>query len=175
MQEAYFRFRPWVRKTCRSALLWGIGVVAIMGGFAFVLHGPESAPISRAFGVLLLYGALFLLTLLKVWWTAGWPAVTLTKDELTYQPLHTFRPRKVPLDRIVSCAPREGTHSLRFVVRRGESSAREFFLNLAVIDERHRFLDELGERLATHGLEPIVGRKDSWRHPVWSRELPDTA
>ena len=163
-----YLFRPWVRSTCRRAMIWGVGVVAILGLVAWLFRTPGSAPLGRAFGVLAGYGSLFWLTLLKVWWTAGLPAVRVDDQALAYQPLHTFRPRKVPWDRILASAPRVGTQSLRLVVRkpRGDG-ARELFLNLAVIRGQHRLLDQLDERLAANGLLAIPGREHAWRRPEW--------
>ena len=56
-------------------MIWGVGVVALLGLVAWLFRTPGSAPLGRAFGVLAGYGLLFWLTLLKVWWTAGLPAV----------------------------------------------------------------------------------------------------
>ena len=61
MSRLEFGFRPWVRSTCRSAMLWGMGVVAIFGLVSWWMREPGSAPLSRAFGVLAFYGALFML------------------------------------------------------------------------------------------------------------------
>ena len=47
-----YPFRPWVRSTCRRAMIWGIGVLALLGIVAWLLRTPGSAPLSRAFGVL---------------------------------------------------------------------------------------------------------------------------
>ena len=78
-----FAFRPWVRRSCRKAMLWGVGVVAVLGGVAWYFKTPGSAPLGRAFGVLLFYGVLFWLTLLKIWWTAGKPAVQVGRNFLS--------------------------------------------------------------------------------------------
>ena len=94
-----YPFRPWVRSTCRRAMIWGVGVVALLGLVAWLFRTPGSAPLGRAFGVLAGYGLLFWLTLLKVWWTAGLPAVEVDGEAIAYQPLHTFRPQRVPWDR----------------------------------------------------------------------------
>ena len=99
-----YPFRPWVRSTCRRAMIWGVGVVALLGLVAWLFRTPGSAPLGRAFGVLAGYGLLFWLTLLKVWWTAGLPAVEVDGEAIAYQPLHTFRLRRVPWDRILASA-----------------------------------------------------------------------
>jgi hypothetical protein len=147
-------------------MIWGVGAVVVLTGVVWLLSGGERDAWGRAFGVLLAYGLLFLLTLLKIWWTAGRPAVAIDDDALLYQPLHTFRPRRVPFARVLSCAPRPGTEALRFVLERG-GRAREFFLNLAIVRGQHRLLELLGERLATAGLQPVPGRERSWRRPGW--------
>jgi len=148
-------------------MIWGVGVVALLGLVAWLFRTPGSAPLGRAFGVLAGYGLLFWLTLLKVWWTAGLPAVVVDAAALAYQPLHTFRPRRVPWERILASAPRPGTQSLRLVVLKPRGGARELFLNLGVIRGRHRLLEELGRQLAANGLLPIPGREDAWRRPEW--------
>jgi hypothetical protein len=147
-------------------MIWGVGAVVVLTGVVWLLSGGERDAWGRAFGILLAYSLLFLLTLLKIWWTAGRPAVAIDDDALLYQPLHTFRPRRVPFDRVLSCAPRPGTEALRFVLERG-GRAREFFLNLAIVRGQHRLLELLGERLATAGLQPMPGRERSWRRPGW--------
>ena len=162
--ESVFPFRPWVRSTCRRAMIWGVGVVAVLGLLTWLLRSPASAPLYRAFGALVFYGLLFLATLAKIWWTAGQPAVRIDEDALGYQPLHTFRPRRVPFDRILGLAPKEGTQSLRILHRKGDR-ARELFLNLGVVKGRHRLLAELGQRLEERGLEPIPGQPEAWQHP----------
>lgn len=166
-ERVAFPFRPWVRRSCLKALFWGMGIVAVLAGVAWMLQTPGSVPLRRAFGVLILYGVLFSLTLLKVWWTAGKPAVWLGRNFLSYQPLHTFGLRKIPYGRVLSCAPRANTESLRLVHEWKTDRAREFFLNLAVIDGRHEFLDLLGERLQAAGLQAVPGEKNSWRRPGW--------
>ncbi len=162
-----YPFRPWVRSTCRKALLWGLGVVALLGGITWVLRQPGSVPAARAFGVLMLYGSLFWVTLAKVWWTAGKSAVTIDKDALAYQPLHTFRPKRIRLDRVLSMAPRPGTQALRLVHLDKRDTEREFFLNLGVIEGRNEFLDALGGALEEHGLAPTPGQRNSWRRNDW--------
>ena len=166
-ERVAFAFRPWVRRSCRKAMLWGVGVVALLGGVAWLFKTPGSAPLGRAFGVLLFYGILFWLTLLKIWWTAGKPAVVVGRNFLSYQPLHLFRMRRIAYARMLSCAPRKTTESLRIVHEKKTDQGREFFLNLAVIDGRHAFLDLLGERLENAGLQPIAGEADSWSRPGW--------
>ena len=77
MTSEAFPFRPWVRSTSRRAMLWGVGVVAGIGAASWWLYGGESRAWGRAFGVLLAYSLLFWASLLKIWWTAGRPAVLL--------------------------------------------------------------------------------------------------
>jgi hypothetical protein len=166
-QRRPFAFRPWVRRSCWKAMLWGVGVVAVLGGVAWTFKTPDSAPLGRAFGVLLFYGMLFWLTLLKIWWTAGRPAVLVGRNFLAYQPLHAFRMRRIPYARMLSCAPRKETESLRIVHEKRPGQGREFFLNLAVVDGRHAFLDLLGERLADAGLQPTPNEPHSWNRPGW--------
>ncbi len=162
-----FPFRPWIRSTSRRAMVWGVGVVAVLGLAACALRGPDSAPLARAFGTLGGYGLLFWLSLLKVWWTAGKPAVVVDGEGIAYQPLHLFKLRTIPFAKVVSCAPRKTTESLRLIHEWRPGEGREFFLNLAVIAGRHELLDLLGERLAAAGLEPVAGEKHSWRRPGW--------
>ena len=157
-------------------MIWGVGVVALLGIVAWLLRTPGSAPLGRAFGVLAGYGLLFWLTLLKVWWTAGLSAVEVDDAGLAYQPLHTFRPRRIPWDRVLASGRRAGTHSLRLVVRKPRGGARELFLNLAVIRGQHRLLDELDEQLGAHGLLAIPGQEHAWRRPEWvESETPGAA
>ena len=165
MARETFPFRPWVRRTSLRAMIWGVGAVLALGAFVWFFSEGEREAWGRAFGVLAAYGLLFLLTLAKIWWTAGKPAVALDDDALLYQPLHTFRPRRVPFARVLSCAPRPATEALRFVVER-RGSARELFLNLAIVRGQHRFLALLGERLEAAGLVPVPGRERSWHRPV---------
>ena len=54
---------------------------------------------------------------------------------------------------------------------RKPNRAQEFFLNLAVVDGRHRFLEVLGERLEEAGLESVPGESHTWRRPGWSLDL----
>ncbi|HEX3553027.1 MAG TPA: hypothetical protein VIA62_07345 [Thermoanaerobaculia bacterium] len=166
MPSVSFPFRPWVRSTSRRALLWGVAVVIVIGAFFFFLRSGDRESWGRAFGVLLAYSLLFWVTLIKIWWTAGRPAVLLDEDSFSYQPLHTFRPRRVPFARVLACNPRPGTEALRFVVEKNDV-ARELFLNLAVVKGQHRFLDLLGERLVAAGLAPVAGRPHAWRRPDW--------
>ncbi len=163
-----FPFRPWVRDTCRKATIWGIGIVGLLGGVTWLFRDPRSEPLSRAFGALLLYGLLFLVSLAKIWWTAGGAAVVLEDGTLAYQPLHTFRPKRIPLDSVLACAPKPETQSLRFVYEASPGHGREFFLNLGVIEGRTELLALLGERLRERGLVPVEGAHASWRRPDWS-------
>ena len=148
-------------------MIWGVGVVALLGLVAWVFRTPGSAALGRAFGVLAGYGLLFWLTLLKVWWTAGLPAVEVDDEAISYQPLHTFKPKRMPWDRVLASAPKIGTHSLRLVVLKPRGGARELFLNLGVIRGQHRLLDQLDEQLADHGLLAIPGCEHAWRRPEW--------
>ncbi len=163
--ERAFPFRPWVRETCRKAMLWGIGVVAVLGWIAWFFRAPGSAPLSRAFGALVLYGLFFLASLLKVWWTARLPAVVVTDREFSYRLLHLFRPRVVRFASVLEGGPRPGTGSLRFLVEREGAPARELFLNLGAVGGQSELVDLLGERLVAHGLEPVAGSHRAWRRP----------
>lgn len=149
-------------------MLWGVGVLMLLAGIAWLLKGPGSAPLGRAFGVLIFYCLLFWLTLLKVWWTAGKPAVEIDEVGLHYRPLHRFGLRTIQFQAILFCGPRPGTQSLRLIHEARNNRAREFFLNLAVIDGRHQLLDVLGARLESVGLERLPGRVTSWKRPGWS-------
>ena len=166
MGEVSFPFRPWVRSTSRRAMIWGIGVVTAIGIAVFIWRSGEREAWGRAFGVLLAYSFLFWATLFKIWWTGGRSAVALDADALSYQPLHTFKPRRVPFARVLACNPRPGTEALRFVVEKN-GTAREFFLNLAVVKGQHRFLDLLGERLEDAGLTREPGHEHIWKRPGW--------
>ena len=166
MPDTSFPFRPWVLSTCRTALFWGIGVLGILGGVTWLYRQPGTVPIGRAFGVLVFYGVLFLLSLLKIWWTAAHkPAVTLSETALSYQLLQWFRPRSIPLDGVLWCGMRKETQSLRFVWRNALGREREFFLNLAVIDRRNEFLHLLGRRLEELGLDKKPGEPPLWSKP----------
>ena len=161
-----FPFRPWVRSTSRRAMIWGVGAVVVVGAVSWWLERGETQAWGRAFGVLLAYSLLFWGTLLKIWWTAGQPAVSLDDEAIYYQPLHTFHPSRVPIASVLACNPREGTEALRVVVEK-KGVARELFLNLAVVKGQHRFLDLLEERLSAAGLVRIPGRDHSWTRPDW--------
>lgn len=159
-----YPFRPWVRSTCRRAMLWGIGVLALIAAISWLFREPGSAHLGRAFGSLLFYGSLFWLSLLKIWWTAGQPAVLLTDEALGHQSVVRFRPTWIPYRAIDLCAPRKGTQSQRFVFADRRGRQREFFLNLAVVKGRNSLLNELGLRLTEHGLEPLDERH-AWARP----------
>ena len=147
-----FPFRPWVRSTCRNAMLWGVGVIVLLGAVAWWLRDPSEGFFGKAFTVLLGYTLLFWASLLKIWWTAGKPAIAIDAEGLAYQQLQYWRPRRLRFDSVLACGPRPGTESFRFVVyERGRE--RELFLNLAVVTEKHRLLDVLGARLGAAGLE----------------------
>ncbi len=163
-----FPFRSWVRDTCRKATIWGVGIAVFLGGIVWLFRDPQSKPLSRAFGALLLYALLFLVSLAKIWWTAGGAAVVLEQDALAYQPLHTFRPRRIPLDSVLACAPKKQTQSLRFVYEASPGRGREFFLNLGVIQDRTAFLTLLGDKLEERGLVSEPTERWSWRRPGWS-------
>jgi hypothetical protein len=164
-----FPFRPWVRSTSRRAMLWGVGAVAAVGAIAWWFERGETQAWGRAFGVLLAYSLLFWASLLKIWWTGGRPAVAIDDEALYYQPLHLFKPSRVPFAQILACNPRPGTEALRFVVEK-RGAARELFLNLAVVKGQHRFLELLGERLEAAGLERAGER--TWRRVGWEEPSP---
>ena len=149
-------------------MLWGLGVIALLGGITWMFRDPSSKPLSRAFGALALYGLLFVVSLGKIWWTARGSAVVIESDSLAYQPLHTFRPRRIALDSVLSCAPKTETQSLRLVYAASPEQGREFFLNLGVIEGRSRFLTLLGEELEARGLERSTEARWSWKRPSWS-------
>jgi len=171
MLMSAFPFRPWVRSTCAKGMIWGIGVVALFGGVGWTFRTPGSSHVGRAFAVLVFYALLFQLSLLKIWWTAGKPAVTLDARGLSYSRLHALRPRRIEYAAILRTAPRPGTESHGIIFESRPGRAKEFFLNLAVIKGRHRFLDELAVHLQREGLEPIPGARDSWERPNLQLEL----
>jgi hypothetical protein len=148
-----FPFRPWVRSTCSNAMFWGMGVILALGAIAWWLRDPSEGFFGKAFTVLLGYTVLFWASLLKIWWTAGKPAIVLDADSLAYQPLQYFAPRRLRFERVIECGPRPGTESYRFVVEDDRGRERELFLNLAVITDKHRLLDTLATRLEAEGLE----------------------
>lgn len=152
-------------------MLWGIGVLGLLGLVTWWLRSPGSLPAGRAFGVLVFYGGVFWLTLLKIWWTAGRSAVVVERDWLGYRPLHAFSLKRILFARTFFCGPRESTESLRLIHERRPGRAQEFFLNLAVIDGRHELLDVLGERLESAGLEPVSGQRHTWHRPGWTDEI----
>jgi hypothetical protein len=156
-----FPFRPWVRSTCRKAMLWGMGVIVLLAAVAWVLRDPSEGVFGKAFAVLLGYTVLFWASLLKIWWTAGKPAIAIDDEALSYQPLQYFSPRRIRFDRVLACGPRPGTESYRFVVEEKDRE-RELFLNLAVVRDKHLLLEALGERLEATGLERSG---DGWTSP----------
>lgn len=166
-----YEFRPWIRRACRKAMIWGVGVVVVLGAVAWLFRTPSSAPLGRAFGVLLAYSLLFWVSLAKIWWTAGEPAVLMDEEALHYQPLHGFRRRSIAFETVVACAPRPGTQSLRFVHEWRPGAAREFFLNLGVVGGRNEFLDRLGERLGAVGVNEVPGARHTWQRPGWSESV----
>jgi hypothetical protein len=163
---AVFAFRPWVRSTCKKALLWGLILVVAVAGVLVLLERGERGAWVRAFGVLLGYSVLFWLTLAKIWWTAGRPALAVGEDAVLYQPLHTWKMRRIELAAVLAVAPRPGTEALRFVVHR-RGTARELFLNLAVVKGRNELIELLGRHLVEAGLVAVPGRQHSWRRPAW--------
>jgi len=170
MSSSSYPFRAWVRNTCRRAMVWGFGALALFGGVAWLLRDPSSGPLGRAFGVLLLYGVLFMATLLKIWYTAGGPAVSLDEDRLSYQPLHTFGTRSIELQSVLAVKPRGDTQSLGITFEYRKGRAREFFLNLAVVDGRHAFLTDLSRVLEGRGLRRIEGSRNTWSRADWDHE-----
>jgi hypothetical protein len=147
-------------------MVWGIGVLAALAVVTWSLRSPGGQMWSTAFRALLFYGLLFWASLLKIWWTAGRPAVELGEEALYYRPLYLFRPRRIPYRQIVASRPRPETQSLGLVMEEPRRF-REFFLNLAVVDRRHEFMDCLGERLVAAGLEPVSGEQAAWKRPGW--------
>lgn len=115
----------------------------------------------------MLYGALFLGSLIKIWWTAGRPAVTLDSQGLAYQPLHLFRPKRILWRSVLSTSPKEGTRSYRLVFEQRPGTAKEFFLNLGVVAGSHALLERLGQELEASGLEPVAGEPLTWLRPGW--------
>ncbi len=163
---ASFQFRSWVRRSCRKAGWWTAVTVALLGAVVVWQGGLSGAPLARALGVLAAYGVLFLASLIKIWWTAGGPSAGWNEEGLWFQALHKFRPTRVFWESILAGGKKQGTNSYRLVEqRRGE--ARERFLNLAVIQSHHRFVDGLESRFADLGFEPsAVG----WARPGWDLE-----
>lgn len=161
-EEVEYAFRPWVRRVCSKAMIWGMVVLVPLIAVVWALRDPNEGFAGKAFTVLLTYALLFWATLFKIWWTAGRPAVTLDETGVGYQPLHTFAPRRIAYDRILACGRRDETESQRFVVEGRGKKAKEFFLNLAVVRGKHDLLAQLGERLIARGLEP---EGEGWRRP----------
>ncbi|MEE2775802.1 MAG: hypothetical protein VYE73_03450 [Acidobacteriota bacterium] len=166
---ANYPFRPWVRRVCTTAMVWGIGVLVVLSAVVWVLRDPNEGYVGKAFTVLAGYAVLFLASLLKIWWTAGRPAVILDAEGIGHQPLHTFSPKRIEYAQILACGPREGTESQRFVFERRGGRAKEFFLNLAVVKGKHQLLAHLGEKLVADGLE---ADGNGWKRPAYS-EAPD--
>ena len=128
--------------------------------------GVAGAPLARALGVLAAYGAVFLFSLGKIWWTAGGGAAGWDESGLWFQALHRFRPTRIPWQQIVAAGPKPGTRAYRLVVRRNDD-ARERFLNLAVIRDHHQFVQGLQRELVAHGL---VAANDGFARPGWDLE-----
>jgi hypothetical protein len=151
-------------------MTWGMGLLALLALGVAWLRGPQGWAWDRAFGVLLAYSLLFFVTLLKIWWTAGKPAAGLDHDALWFQPLHAFRPKRVPYQNLLVCAPKPQTQSLRLLTETN-GVAREQFLNLGVVEGRRRFLEHLGHRLTAAGLTPLEDRAFGWARPGWDQPL----
>jgi len=164
VEPLVFPFRPWVRRTCRRAFLGGMGAIAGLAALAWLGRDPSSEALGRALQILAGYAVLFCLSLAKIWWTARAPAAVLDAEALSYQPLHTFTPRRVALADVVLCGLRPGTESLRLLVRVGDR-LRELYLNLGLVKGRNELLDELGTALAARGLVPDPGLVGGWRRP----------
>lgn len=153
-------------------MLWGFGALLMLGGVAWTFRSPDDGAFGWAFGVLAGYGLLFWASLLKIWWTAGKPAVLVGREALAYQPLHTFRPKRIAFDKILAMGPRPGTESLRIVIE-GLRRDRELFLNLAVVQGHHLLLETLEERLQEDGM---VRSEEGWvREPAPSALAPGEA
>ena len=148
-------------------MIWGGGITLLFGLVAWWMREPGAAPVARAFGVLMMYAALFLGALLKIWLTAGRPAVILDKEGLAYQPLHLFRPKRILWRSVLAASPKEGTRSYRLVFEFRRGAAKEFFLNLAVVAGSHELLARLGSELEADGLEPVEGEELAWLRPGW--------
>lgn len=160
-----------MRRTARRALLWGGGALGVAGVAAWMLRGPETATVARALQILAGYALLFLATLAKILWTARGPAAIVAEEALLFQPLHRFRPRRLPWSAILACAPRAGTESLRLVVTR-RGAVRELFLNLGLVERRHDFLAALEAALRRAGLEPVPGERSALRRPGFADPGP---
>src|SRR5687768_15968036 len=106
-------FRQRVRSPCRNAMRWGMGVSMLAGAVAWWLRDPSEGFFGKAFTVLLGYTVLFWASLLKIWWTAGKPAILIDADSLAYQPLQYFKPKRLRFERVIACGPRPGTESYR--------------------------------------------------------------
>ena len=39
-ERQQFPFRPWVGRSCRKAMVWGVGVVVLMGVLAWITREP---------------------------------------------------------------------------------------------------------------------------------------
>jgi hypothetical protein len=157
-----FPFRPWVRQTCRRAMLWGGAGLLLGAAVAWALRDPGTATLGRALQILLGYALLFWATLAKILWTARRPAAAVDAAGLLYQPLHAFWPRRLPWGELVASSPKAGSESLRLVVER-RGARREVFLNLGLVERRHEFLEALAAGLLAAGLEPVPGERDAFR------------
>lgn len=164
--EAAFAFRPWVRRACRRAGVWTAVAVLLLMAVIGWQGGVSGAPLARALGVLALYGALFMASLLKIWWTAGRAAAGWDQEGLWFQALHRFWPTRIAWDSILAGGTKTDTSAYRLVVTNGDS-ARERFLNLAVIRNHHDFVEGLERVLVERGF--VAGSRGLSR-PDWDQE-----
>ncbi len=164
--EASFAFRPWVRRACRRAGVWTAVAVLLLVATIGWQGGVSGAPLARALGVLALYGALFMASLFKIWWTAGRAAAGWDEQGLWFQALHRFRPTRIAWNAILAGGTKPGTRAYRLVVTRG-GNARERFLNLAVISNHHDFVEGLERVLVDRGF--VAGERGLAR-PGWDQE-----
>ena len=128
--------------------------------------GVSGAPLARALGVLTLYAALFMASLIKIWWTAGRSAAGWDQHGLWFQALHRFRPTRIAWESILAGGTKPDTRAYRLVVIKGDG-ARERFLNLAVIRNHHDFVAGLEQAFLERGF--VAGRRGLSR-PEWDQE-----
>ena len=63
----------------------------LLGGTVWLLRDPSEGFFGKAFAALLGYTVLFRASLLKIWSTAGKPAIAIDAAALAYEPLSTSR------------------------------------------------------------------------------------